>query len=148
MRSEVVRRRCRTFVVAGLIGLVGCSGITSPGANGTVSLQSLKLSGCASSASPLPGWVNCSGSVTLNITKTVTSGYVSVYFNYPDAGSFYHGQIQVSGQPGTIVVAMINDYVASCATSLQTSVGVYDGPESNSSAPLLANIPTTITATC
>ena len=149
MHFEVVRRRSRTFVVALLVVLAGCSGITSPGSKGTVTLQSLSLTGCAGSASPLPGWVNCSASVTLNVTKTVSSGYVSVYFNYPDAGSFYHGQVQVSaGAPGTIVVPMINEYVGSCATSLQTSVGVYDGPESNSSAPQMATIPTSITATC
>ncbi|HEY5220406.1 MAG TPA: hypothetical protein VIJ16_11390 [Gemmatimonadaceae bacterium] len=148
--AAFARRTVPIAFVVSLFALIGCSGIAAPGdTGGTVVLNGLTLSGCGPSASPLPGWTNCTGTVTLNITKTVSSGYVSVYFNYPDDGSFYHGQYQVSsGKPGSIVVPMINNYVSACVTTLATTIDVYDGPESSQTAPLLASIATTIHATC
>lgn len=141
----------RRMIPAALLALVGCSGVTSPGGDsgGTVTLQALSLTACARAATPLPGWLNCTGSVTLNVSKTVSSGYVTAIFNYPDGGSFYHGSAQVgAGKPGSVVINVVNQYVAQCATTYATTVDVYDGPDGAQSAPLLASIPTTIHATC
>ena len=111
-------------------------------------MQAINYS-CSQTTPGLPGWINCTGCVSLTVNKNVSSGYVSVYFDFPDAGSFFHGQLQMpNGKPGAIVVPVTNEYVSMCVTSVQTSIGVYDGPESNPSPPLLANLPTTIHSTC
>jgi hypothetical protein len=138
-------------VLVVLVALSGCSGAGSlTGASaGAVTLQSVSITGCPQSEAPLPGWVNCTATVSLNVTKTVSSGYVSVYFNYPDAGSFDHGQVQVSSsKSGNIVVPMVNDYVSVCVTSYATTVDVYDGPLSATMAPQLASFPMTLTVKC
>lgn len=141
----------RIAFATALLVLAGCSGIASATGNssGTVLLKGWSFAGCAQSASPLPGWTNCTGTVTLDITKTVSSGYVSVYFNYPDASSFYHGQASVAnGAPGMVTINVTNDYISACVTSYPTTVDVYDGPESASTSPQLASIQTTVKVTC
>jgi hypothetical protein len=150
MPSVLVRVVRVAAVIAEVVALGGCSASSLTGADaGTVTLQSVQITGCPTSASPLPGWVNCTATVSLTVTTTVTSGYVSVYFNYPNSASFYHGQLQVSSRtPGSIVVPVVNDYVPSCVTSYATTVDVYDGPQSASSAPLLASFPLTLNVKC
>jgi hypothetical protein len=87
--------------------------------------------------------------VTLIINRALTSGYVSVFFNYPDSGAFYHGQLYVgSGVPGTVTVHVVNDYISHCVTSYATSFEVYDGPSSAQTAPLLLTLPQTLKFTC
>ena len=114
-----------------------------------VTINSYSLNACTSSASPLPGWRNCQGTVTLTVNKAVTSGYVSVFFSYPDSGTFYHGDLQVgSGVPGRVVINVVNNYVSHCVTSYATTFEVYDGPQSAGSAPLLLSHPQTLSITC
>ena len=144
---------CGIAAAALLLALTGCSAASavanSNTTGGTVLLKGLSLTACTQSAAPLPGWKNCTGTVSLDITKTVSSGYVSVYFNYPDANSFYHGQVAVAqGAPGSVTVSVVNDYVAQCVASFPTTVDVYDGPESAQSAPSLASIKTTLNVHC
>lgn len=150
MRRVLTRVVHVTAIVAAVTTISGCSSSSLTGAGGgTVTLQSVQITGCPTSASPLPGWINCTATVSLTVTKTVTSGYVSVFFNYPNSGSFYHGQLQVSSStPGSIVVPVVNEYVPSCVTSYATTVDVYDGPESASSAPLLGSFPLTLNVKC
>jgi hypothetical protein len=132
-----------------LLMAAGCSsdGITSPA--GSVTVQAWAIGGGCVSASPLSGWRNCAATVTLSITKKVPSGVVSVYFNYPDDGSFFHGQLQVgSGVPGTVTVNLVNDYIPNCVTSFATTIDVYDGPQTSQTAPLLVSDPLTLNVTC
>jgi hypothetical protein len=132
-----------------LLVVISCSsdGITSSG--GSVAVKSWTIGGGCVSASPLPGWRDCAGTVTLNIPKTIPSGVVSVYFNYPDDGAFFHGQLQVgSGVPGTVTVNLVNDYISSCVTSFATTIDVYDGPETSQTASLLVSYPLTLNVTC
>lgn len=128
----------------------GAGSPSSPSASdGSVFVQGYQFSACAASASPLPGWRNCPAVVKLNITRTIPSGIVSVYFNYPDAGSFYHGQLQVgSGIPGQVSVNVVNDYLPRCVSSFGTTIDVYDGAQSNPSAPLIVSRPVTLNVTC
>lgn len=139
----------RVCVSVFMLVAIGCSSdsLTSP--VGSVRVTKWALTGCPTSASPLPGWVNCTGTVTLSITQTIPSGVVSVYFNYPDNGAFYHGQLQVgSGVPGTVTVNVVNDYESHCVTSLATTFDVYDGAQNAQSAPLLVSQPMTLNVTC
>lgn len=132
-----------------LLVAIGCSsdGITSP--SGGVTVNAWAIGGGCVSASPLSGWRNCAGTVTLSITKKIPSGVVSVYFNYPDDGSFFHGQLQVgSGIPGTVTVNLVNDYISQCVTSFATTIDVYDGPQTSQTAPLLVSDPLTLNVTC
>jgi hypothetical protein len=132
-----------------VLAAIGCSsdGITSPA--GSVTVNSWAIGGGCVSASPLSGWRNCAGTVTLTITKSIPSGVVSVYFNYPDDGSFFHGQLQVgSGVPGTVTVNLVNDYISNCVTSFATTIDVYDGPQTSQTAPLLVSHPLTLAVTC
>ncbi len=134
-----------------LLVLGGCSSLKSltDATSGTVMLQAVSITGCPQSAAPLPGWVNCTGTVSLDVTKTVASGYVSVYFNYPNTDAFYEGQLQVSSStPGNIVVPVLNPYVSVCVTSYSTTIDVYDGPTSDQNATLLASFPMTLNVTC
>jgi hypothetical protein len=141
--------KLRLCVSVLLLAAVGCSSDSATGIVGSVRVNSWVLSGCSVSASPLPGSRNCTGTVTLSITKSIPSGVVSVFFNYPDDGSFYHGQLQVgSGIPGTVTVNVVNDYEPACVTSFATTFDVYDGPETASSPPLLVSQPITLNVTC
>jgi hypothetical protein len=132
-----------------LLAAVGCSsdGITTPA--GSVSVTHWTIGGGCVSADPLPGWRNCAGTVTLSITKKIPSGVVSVYFNYPDDGAFFHGQLDVgSGIPGTVTVNLVNNYISSCVTTFATTIDVYDGPQTSQTAPLLVSSPQTLNVTC
>lgn len=81
--------------------------------------------------------------------RTIPSGVVSVLFNYPDSGAFYHGELAVgSGVPGIVTVNVVNDYIPRCVTSFATQVNVYDGPRSSPSSPLLVSRPITLNFTC
>lgn len=106
--------------------------------------------GCSISADPLPGWRNCTATVSLTISSVITSGYVSVFFNYPTSGAFFHGELAVasSGVLQTVTVNLVNEYVSHCVPSYQTSINVYDGRQNAAQAPLLVSEPMTITSTC
>lgn len=105
---------------------------------------------CSISASPLPGWKNCTATVILKISKPIQSGYVSVYFNYPDDGGFFHGELAVNagGVTQTVTVNLVSEYVSHCVTSYATTVDVYDGRQNAVLPPLLVSTPVTLTATC
>jgi hypothetical protein len=133
-----------------LAGRSACSTVTltigpRPAPIGTVTVGHVSWS-CTISAAPLPGWRNCTGTVALAITKTISSGYVSVFFNYPDDGSFFHGDLPVgSGTPGNVIVNVANPYVSHCANGFTTTVDVYNGTQSAQSPPLLTSVPVTLT---
>ena len=103
---------------------------------------------CASSASPLPGYRTCSVVVAVTIHSKVSSGTISVFFNYPDQGSFYHGELSgLTGFTGTKEITLTNGYVSSCP-KIQTSVEIYDGPQSAQVAPLLLSLPAQVGPLC
>lgn len=129
-----------------LAGRSACQTVTMIVA-GAVTVGRLTYS-CSTSASPLPGWRNCTGTVALTITKTISSGIVSVFFNYGSSGSFYHGQVAVTPGVTSYTVNVVNEYVSTCLTSYTTSVDVYDGAQSASNPPLLVSTPVTLTGTC
>ena len=86
----------RACVVVFLLATVGCgagASATSPSTAGSVTATQVSLTKCQTPASPLPGWLNCPGTITLSITETVSSGTVSVYMNYL-GNSFFHGQLR------------------------------------------------------
>ncbi len=143
MRIHAVRRLCLLLVP---LGFAACSDSTAPKL--TVSSARVQLTGCPSSASPLPGWVNCTGTITLSVSGTPSSGYLSVYMNYGSSGSFYHGSTTAVAGSQSYAISVVNDYVPQCFTSLSTTVDVYDGPPSASNAPLVTSIPIALTGTC
>lgn len=115
---------------------------------GTVAVGKISWS-CSISASPQPGWRNCTATVALTISKTVQSGYVTVVFDYPSTGAFFHGELAVnSGGPAqSVTVNLVNQYVSKCVPSYATTVYVYDGRD-NTPAPLIVSVPVTLTSTC
>ncbi len=131
-----------------LLAVTACSESTAP-ASPTLYLTGLGWT-CTTSAAPLPGWRSCPGTVGLDIRKPISSGYVSVYYNYPDAGSFFHGELFVgTGIPGRVTVNVVNDYVSHCtAGAYRYSIDVYNGRQSAQSAPLIATLPTTLNVNC
>lgn len=145
MRSRVAHRVC---TVLAAVALSACAGSDATSPKVSVSSVRVQLTGCPQSASPLPGWLNCTGTVTLNASGTPSSGYFSVYMNYGSSGTFYHGSIAAGSGTQSYVVNIVADYVSQCLTTVNTSVDVYDGPPSASNAPLITSIPITITGTC
>jgi len=134
MRPTFVRAG---FVLCSSLSLTGCSGITGTDGAGEASYFGYRAASCAASASPLPGFRTCSVIAAITITKALPSGTVSVYFNYPDGGSFYHGEVSgLAGFTGTKEVTLTNSYVSSCP-SLRTTVDVYDGPQSSQNSKML-----------
>jgi len=129
-------------------GQSACSTVTMT-VLGTVTVGQVGYS-CTISASPLPGWKNCTGTVGLTISKTIQSGYVSVFFNYPTSGAFFHGELAVnSGGPAqTITINVVNQYVSHCVPTYLTSVDVYDGRQNAGQAPLLVSQPVTLSSNC
>jgi PKD repeat protein len=115
------------------------------GTTGGDSVLALQFSKCQGSASPLPGWKNCPGVAKISITQPVSSGWISVFFNYPDDGSFYHGDLQIGSATGTFLVSVINEYESFCPASFNTIVDVYDAPSSSGSGPHLVSQPFVIT---
>lgn len=145
MRTRVARRVCAVFAVA---ALSACAGADATGPKVSVSGVKVQLTGCPQSASPLPGWRNCTGTVTLTATGTPPSGYFSVYMDYGSSGTFYHGSIAGGTGTQSYVINIVADYVPQCLTSVPTSVDVYDGPPSDSNAPLITSIKLTLTGSC
>ena len=143
MRIHGVRRLSLLLVP---VAVLACSDSTAP--KFAVSGVRVQLTGCPQSASPLPGWVNCTGTVTVSVTGAPSSGYLSVYMNYGSSGSFYHGSTSAASGTTSYPIGVVNDYVPQCYTSLSTTVDVYDGPQSNANAPLITSIPVTINGTC
>lgn len=144
MHSRSIRT---ALALSAAIALVGCAGAdASPSLS--VSSTHVQLTGCPKSAAPLPGWVNCTGVITLSITGTPSSGYLSTYMDYGSSGTFYHGQAAVLEGTTSVTVNVVADYVSQCYTSVSTSVDVYDGPQTNQNAPLVASIPITLNGTC
>ncbi len=105
---------------------------------------------CSISATPLPGWRNCTATVILNISRPIQSGFVSVFFNYPSSGAFFHGELAVTsgGTLRTVTVNLVNEYVSQCVASYATRVDVYDGRQNATQAPLLVSTPVTLTSVC
>jgi len=68
-----------------------------------------------------------------------------VFFNFPDDGSFFHGEASVGSSTGSVTVNVANGYVSHCANPFTTNVGVYNGSQTAQSPPLLANVPVTLT---
>ncbi|HEX4348260.1 MAG TPA: hypothetical protein VHZ73_11855 [Vicinamibacterales bacterium] len=150
----MLKRVCGAILACAIAtGFAGCTNMNSPSVDyqtndGTVFPQIPALTGCGSSASPLPGSKNCTGSIQVTVPKPVTTGVISVYFNYPDSGSFYHGQVSVgSGAPGTVTVPLVNEYISTCLTSYATRIDVYDGPQTGPST-LIGSRLVTLTPSC
>ena len=124
--------------------------LTSPNHNNTVAVTLFDLVSCAQSAAPKPGWNTCKASMGLFVSMTVTSGYVSAYVEYPEAGAYYHGetQVQPGTKPGDITIDLVNPYVSKCEASYPTTVQVFDGRDGDQNARLLKKVPFTIQATC
>jgi len=138
--------RCIAAMLGGLT-LAGCAGADATGpASVSVSVSRVQLTGCPKSASPLPGWVNCTGTVSLTVSKPPSTGYISVYFDYGSTGTFYHGQAAIASGTQAYTVNVVADYVPQCYTSVATSVDVYDG--TTSTAPLIVSVPMTLTGSC
>ena len=116
---------------------------------GTVAVGKISWA-CTISASPLPGWRNCTATVALTISKTIQSGYVAVFFNYPSSGAFFHGDLAVNsgGPTQSVTVNLINEYVSQCVTSYATKVDVYDGRQNAAQPPLIVSVPVTLVSTC
>jgi hypothetical protein len=132
------------------LGLAACPIVpTEAGvAGGKVTYFGYRAATCAASATPLPGFRTCSVIVAVQITKPVSSGTVSVIFNYPDGGSFYHGQLSgLAGVTGTREITLTNSYVSSCP-QIQSTVDIYDGPQSSQNAPLLQSVSAKIGPMC
>jgi len=136
-------------VVVALLSLVGCqqgspTSPSSPSAPALPALGSLQVSlpaGSCVSASPLPGWRNCRGTVTATINTTNQSGYVSVFFNYPNSGAFYHGDVRVAAgsAPGQVGINIVNDYVSNFVFPYDTTVTFYDAPQGAGSGPVIGS---------
>jgi len=92
--------------------------------------------------------MNCSGQMTLTITKTVSTKILTVSMGY-GSGNFFHGGANLTSTvPGPITFTMTMQAPAdSCLTSFATTISVYDGPP-NGPSTLLATIPQSYTATC
>lgn len=137
------------YALLGAVALTACAGSDATSPQLSVAGVKVSLTGCGRSASPLPGWTDCTGTITVDATGTPSSGYFSVYMNYGSTGSFYHGAIAAaSAGRNSYVISVVNDYIPQCFTSVTTSVEVYDGPPSASNAPLITSIPLTLTGTC
>ena len=122
-----------TTTAAGTVTIAATNSSSAP-----VLLQRADLAPCNSLATPLPGWNNCTGTVTLTVKQVPSSGYFSVHFNYPTSDSFYQGQVAVS-TPGSYTVSVTNAYEPVClTTSYTTTIYIYDGPTTNVNAPLIA----------
>jgi hypothetical protein len=92
----------------------------------------------------LPGWIDCAGTVNLKVNRPVSSGFVTVTFDYPDGGSFFHGGLEVDTNIGTFPVPVINTYISHCVTPFAATVVVRDGP---TGGPILLSQPITLTST-
>jgi hypothetical protein len=135
------------LVLSPLAFTAGCPDSTA--SKGVTTLTAFTFAPCDRSASPLPGWTGCHASIQLNVGQKSSAGVISVYVNYPDAGSFYHGALNLVGlpsPPGAVSVQLVNDYLSHCVTSFVTTADVYDGTSQN--ATLMQSIPFTIKATC
>ncbi len=124
---------------------IGSTPTTNPGPtpNGTVRVTGYVLPPCdpMPPASGLPGFRNCTGSVYVTVNKTVTSGYVSIFFSYsPDGGSFYHGDVRVTAgrAPGAITIPVRMEYAPACLPLTSLTMSIWDGPQSGGSPTLLA----------
>jgi hypothetical protein len=132
------------------IGLAACPIVPTEAdvAGGKVTYFGYRAATCAASATPLPGFRTCSVIVAVQIAKPVSTGTVSVIFNYPDGGSFYRGQLSgLAGVTGTREITLNNAYVSSCP-QIQSTVDIYDGPLSAQNAPLLQSISAKIGPMC
>lgn len=149
MRSTGTTARFKSIVLLTALAFTAACPGGATDSKGVTTLSSFNFGVCDRSATPLPGWTSCHASVKLNVGQKSSAGVISVYVNYPDDGSFYHGALNLSGLPspaGTVTVQLTNDYVSHCVTSFATTADVYDGASSN--ATLMQSIPFTIKATC
>ncbi len=93
----------------------------------------------------VPGWINCPGTVFLQINRVVPSGDLRVGFDWPSLGSFFHGSAHVGTSTGPFPVPVVNTYIGSCASPYLSTVEVYDGAFTG---PLIARQQLTLTTTC
>jgi hypothetical protein len=133
-----------------LAGQSACGTVTMT-IEGTVTVGQFSYS-CSLSASPLPGWKACPGTVALTISKPIQSGYVAVIIYYPSLGAWFRGELAINsaGLAQTVTVSLVNDYVPYCLATYESSVNVYDGRMAltQGQAPLLVSKPFTITSNC
>ena len=86
--------------------------VVGPTTTGTVTLNSLGLTGCTYKTDPFPGYFNWTATAVVTVTKIVRNGWVSVYFNYgADGGSFYYGftAVPANAAPGVVTVNLRTD---------------------------------------
>jgi hypothetical protein len=121
-----------------------------PAETGSVSVTTVSYN-CSRSPGGITG-ITCTGSVGLNVTKVVTSGFVSVFWSYTsDGGSFFRGQTTVpaGSRPGTISVPVTNSFSSTCVSgAYQRVISVSDGPTSNSTAPVLGRVTVNLNGNC
>jgi len=121
------RNGCGTSAVS--TGVSVTVGGSPPG--NRVSNVRIWLTGCAGQApEPMPGWVNCSGYITMDVDADIRTGWIQVVMRFPVEGSFYNGQVQVGvGRiRRNVRVDIRNSYVSRCpAVPYHTFVGVSDG---------------------
>jgi hypothetical protein len=86
----------------------------------------------------LPGASGCKGTVTLALTKTVTSGYVLVNAAYPGSDASYHGAVNVVAGQKTATVRVAVDYIHYCVNAPTFHVSVYDRTINDPTKSLLA----------
>jgi hypothetical protein len=79
-------------------------------------------------------WTGCDGSATVNVSKPVTSGYVSLVLNYGCGTAYtcpenWHGEFRVSSTtPGSIVIPLTSTSLtrSQCTSPMTTVANVFD----------------------
>lgn len=147
---RLVQRFAPIAMAAAAATLGGCKVLQAPDASNTVVVTGFEVGTCASPATPpKTGWINCTAQLALYVSKNVSSGYVSAYIQYPDSGHYYHGDVPVSINPaGDILIDLVDDNVPVCSANYATQVQVFDGPQTDAHATLLASLPFTIKGVC
>ncbi|HEV2249281.1 MAG TPA: hypothetical protein VGT60_02105, partial [Candidatus Limnocylindria bacterium] len=93
----------------------------------------------------IKGWINCPGTVYLQINRPLPSGDLRVGFDWPSLGSFFYGTAHVGSTTGPVDVHVVNTFINACVTTYLSTVQVYDGAVSG---PLVARQQLTLTTTC
>ena len=116
---------------------------------GTVTLNSLGLTGCTYKTDPFPGYFNCTATAVVTVTKIVRNGWVSVYFNYSadglllrvHGGARKRGAGRRDGQPQEPILQ-------ECIPTQTVNFDVYDGAQAQGKNPLLSSFKITLNSTC
>ena len=121
------------------------NGINNPpvAVDSGVTITGFHLSGWSSCDNPtkgyLPGASGCKGTVTLALTKTVSSGYILVDVPYGTGGDSWHGAINVKPGQTTATVPVTLDYSSVCYLAPTLRVNVYDRTINDPSKTLLTH---------